>query len=243
MLLREIIGITTAARNCIRNYVDRLRNSFEKCKQPNGLYRVLLLIEVAKKLSGQDLFQGEHRLKLPVILGIDWGNINRGLFNVHGEWDYEIVLNIARMMKVKKMDDIWWATEIDYGAIRSTLVHEYVHFLQRYTKSSHCVNPFRTKKDYMNRGHEQGAWAAGEAELIRHQLEPFNQQGENLAPYILSALRHRGFSDEFLRRLKTENPVAWKQVMKKAAQIAMKDMDKDDKLPWQNDKQLPEMAG
>lgn len=248
ILLKEVLGISGELRNHIRSYVKHFQEEMTSLIPKKSLWKkregipLAAFLEKVKLLNNQDLFRGEGRLVLPIKLVVEWDSNNMGSFITHGSWDYEIRINVARMVKANLGDgNEWYISEIDYHQLRSTLTHEVIHFLQRHTKVPHYKNPFTSKKSYMDRGYEQGAWAADDVELIRQELEPF-ANGENISRYILSALWHRGFSSENLRLLKQTNPKAWKRIMKRAVQLAMKDMDAKDKFPWQKTKSLPETA-
>ena len=239
MLLQEVISLTDDERNFIRKYVHILETQIKKYQLQGGTYRLKLIMAlVEQRMNNIDLFRGTQKQPLPIELFFDWKSKDYGVF-VPNKGNYKIRVNLAKMIKCKQMNDIWWITDIDFERIYSIIVHEFVHFRQRHSKAAHFSDPFNSKKDYFSRGFEQGAWAAGNVEKIRKELEPFATNGQAVLPYVIKALQHRGMSDQNLNHLKEKNPLAWKQIMKKAVLIAMNDM-KNDKLPWQSNRNFPE---
>jgi hypothetical protein len=240
MLLKEILAISFPERSYIVDYVNGLQRILDHMKRDNRMISWPVFKHWCNYLSDLDLFQGEYRFKMPVKLEVDTKSYTRGQLHHSGEEKYKISLNLVRFLDFREEPiGTWWVKDIDYSGIRSTLAHEIIHFRQRHNKVPHNLYPFSSKKSYIDRGYEQGAWGAGAYESILHYLEPF-ANGKRLAPYVLQFIRFNGFSDKGLQKLKSENLSAWKKIMKKAVLIALQDMKSSDKLPWQKNPHLPE---
>ena len=165
--------------------------------------------EVWRKFNNTDLFGNTRRWSVPIKFVID------PYARFAGQYDRftgAITINLESIIK--------WKTEgvisIDYMEMRNIISHELIHHKQDMMKSPHAVNPFRSKKPYFNRGHEQGAWGAEAVEKIRQDFEPFNLKGHDLTQHVVRYLRNHGLTDARLKVLKISNLKAWKKIMKRA---------------------------
>ena len=226
ILLKEVIGIKSHEKEYIRNSVNLLRSKFEPYKQSDGYYRLIKLKYAFESLNKCNYFREEKFGNINIKFYMNWNKSETAQF----VWDYTgknncIYVNLAHMFSVKRLEDKnWWVTKIDYNQIQSSITHEFTHFLQLKTVLSKSIDPFKSKKSYMNRGYEHGAWAAGELERIRQELEPFSY-GKKLLPKILYILRNHGITGSILTDLKENNPMAWKKIMKKVVLMALSDSE------------------
>jgi hypothetical protein len=138
--------------------------------------------------------------------------------------NFDLFINMPPHMHLKKVFDerIGVVTDVYWAEFFDTFAHEYTHILDA-LKAPTGVIPFAS---YQNRPHterpyEQRAWAEGYLELLRYKLETTD------VAEVLKYLRNNGLMhDPTLRALKSENPVAWKRIMKHAVLGAVRNLGK-----------------
>lgn len=219
--LSEIIHIHSFERELIIDFVSRLEIMIDiywpNKSIPLDYHRFKEIINI---IDGTDLLQRKYTASISIEM--DWyENKWEASFQIIDEskGKYLIKVNLRSFVTPLKKDNEWWITNINYEALRNTIVHEFVHFKQKHWRSTPFKNPFQTKKSYFNRGHEQEAWAAGELEFIRQKIER-HVNPNSIGKHMISILKRYGLNSASMITLKQTNFQAWKHIMKRAAMLA-----------------------
>ena len=104
-----------------------------------------------------------------------------------------------------------------WNQLYSAIVHEWVHHKQ-YIRRPRRITPleFNTTAEYFGNSDEQMAWGVEETEYLRKLLKTTSSKR------ILQLLRRQGIStNPHLKKLKTTNYTAWKNIMKHAIATAL----------------------
>jgi hypothetical protein len=203
----------------IRDFLDSIYNTFQLVFSRNDSISVLSFEKLLKPFQNKNLSLIKS-LKLTTRIGFyNSDEENPGwLEEVVPNKHYSLVMDMSRFVISEKTFDEFEAnvTDVEWSEFYSVFIHEYKHFIQTWKAGGKNFND--TNKDYFDQPDEQQTNAEQYLELLKRKFQITDSS------VIFDFLKRNGLNDSpSLWHLKTENPSAWKRIMKQAVLAAVRD--------------------
>lgn len=218
IILEGALTSTTAQDKRIQDFLANFHDAFEKMLYDRERIQLSLFKKLAQKFENRNL-STNNRVKLTVKFVYEDFNKDSGFFSekVQGK-HYEIIMNMHHfIIGLDNMSAL--ISGVDWNWFYGIFIHEYKHFLQVLRAGEHLFGAY-SDRDYMDRPHEQQAWAEGYLENLRNLLQTADPV--KILDYLKT---HELSSNPRLQGLKKTNPSAWKRIMKQAVLAAIRDLN------------------